>query len=150
MIKATGRNTTDDPVLMLGLSRNNTQALLDGRPIRITAAELVTMGLPGTMDVVIVAGETEGSIARTLGLTLPEPEPGERIEVPYEAADLTPAMRFTRDENAALLAVVAAGVVNLQHAHEVSGLPKDKLWTVLNSLRTLFAENGYAFERRKG
>lgn len=62
---------------------------------------------------------------------------------------MTPPIAFSREENAALLAAVSGAVVSLEHAHEVSGLPKDRLWSLLNSLRTLFAENGYAFERQR-
>jgi uncharacterized protein YbjT (DUF2867 family) len=73
VIKARGQSPSGDPVLLLGLSRGNTEALHEGRPIRITAAELVTMGLPGTMDLVLVAGETEELIAANLGVESPSP-----------------------------------------------------------------------------
>ena len=72
----------------------------------------------------------------------------DHYEQGFQHLEMTPALAFTREENAALLAATSGAVTSLEHAHEVSGLPKDHLWKLLNSLRTLFAENGYALERR--
>lgn len=63
-----GRLTQSDgkPALLIGLSRENCARLLLGLPIHIKAAELAELGLPDGMDVMVVAGETEGSIAKSL------------------------------------------------------------------------------------
>lgn len=37
------------------------------------------MGLPATMDVVVMAGQTEAQIAADLGVTMSEPQPGDRL-----------------------------------------------------------------------
>lgn len=78
MIKAHG--TRDGkPVLLLGLSRANVERLLTDQPIVIEAAELEAMGLPA-VQVVILAGETEASIAGMLGAAPLQPEvPGQRF-----------------------------------------------------------------------
>lgn len=61
--------------------------------------------------------------------------------------DSTPPLSFTREENAALLASVSASLQLLEEAEESVGLPRGSAWTVLNSLRTVFAENDQAFDR---
>jgi hypothetical protein len=62
MIKATsvlnGRRA-----VILGLSRKNTEALLEGKPMKIDLAEL---GMPEAGVVFIVGGETEQSIQAEL------------------------------------------------------------------------------------
>lgn len=58
MIKATGRTPDGDTVLILGLSRLNTERLLDGKPIKVDGLDV---GLPG-IQVVLVGGETEQAI----------------------------------------------------------------------------------------
>lgn len=63
-------------------------------------------------------------------------------------AQLTPPISFTAEENAALLASVSASIQALEQAEERAGIPHGRAWVTLNSLRTLFAENGYAFERQ--
>jgi hypothetical protein len=64
MIKATGR-AGNAPLLILGLSRQNVEHLMAGRPIHIPATEIVTMGLP-SMTVAVIYGETEQEIAEAL------------------------------------------------------------------------------------
>lgn len=61
--------------------------------------------------------------------------------------DMTPPCAFTREENAALLASVSAALDLLSAAEDRAGIPHGRAWSTLNSLRTLFAENGYTFER---
>ena len=61
---------------------------------------------------------------------------------------LTPAMQFSRLENSALLASVSAALQQLEAAQDAAGLARSSTWELLNSLHTLFAENGYAFERQ--
>lgn len=69
--------------------------------------------------------------------------------VPDESTDdMTVPMAFTREENAALLTVTSASLQQIEQAEERAGLDRGRSWQILNSLRTLFAENGYAFERR--
>ena len=58
MIKATGRTGDGDVLLLLGLSRLNTERLLAGQPIRVHGTDV---GLPG-LQVVIIGGETEGTM----------------------------------------------------------------------------------------
>lgn len=60
---------------------------------------------------------------------------------------MTPPVTFTAEENAALLASVSASLQQLEAAEDRAGLPHGSAWVLLNSLRTLFAENGNAFER---
>jgi len=62
MIKAVARGGDGKPLLILGLSRKNTELLLDGRPISI---EL--MGLIGKeATVLLMAGETEEAMHEQL------------------------------------------------------------------------------------
>lgn len=78
MIKARGEKD-GKPVLLIGLSRVNTKRLHLGQPIVIDADELESMGLPA-MQVVILAGETEASMAAMLGQMPLQPEvPGQRF-----------------------------------------------------------------------
>lgn len=63
--------------------------------------------------------------------------------------DLTPPLCFTREENAVLLASVSASLQQVEEAEKRAGIPHGRAWATLNSLRTLFAESEYAFERRK-
>ena len=81
MIKARGSTVGGNPILVLGLSRNNITSLQEGRPIHITAAELVSMGLPPSMEIMVMAGDTEQSIAASLGMAIDEPQPGQRTRV---------------------------------------------------------------------
>lgn len=64
-------------------------------------------------------------------------------------SELTPALSFTRLENAALLASVSASLQLLEEVEVRAGIPHGSAWATLNSLRTLFAENAYAFERNE-
>lgn len=64
MIKFSGTNRdTNTPLLGIGLSRANCEALLAGRPIRFS-----TLGMEGlpTVEILIMAGETETTMAREL------------------------------------------------------------------------------------
>jgi hypothetical protein len=54
--------TSNGATLLLGLSRENCNRLLDDKPILITSAMLVELGLPGVTEIVLVAGETEEQI----------------------------------------------------------------------------------------
>lgn len=74
MIKAVISGGDNTPILVLGLSRENCARLLLGLPIHIKAAELAEMGLPADMDVMVIAGETEASIAKQLGAMPLQPE----------------------------------------------------------------------------
>lgn len=72
MIKARGEKD-GRPVLLLGLSRANVERLQADQPIVISADELEAMGLPA-VEVVILAGETEATIAAQLGALPLQPE----------------------------------------------------------------------------
>lgn len=64
MIKFSGTDReTKVPLLGIGLSRANCEALLAGRPIRFS-----TLGMDGlpTIEVIVMAGETETSMAQEL------------------------------------------------------------------------------------
>lgn len=74
MIKARGEKD-GRPVLLLGLSRANVERLQADQPIVISADELEAMGLPA-VQVVILAGETEATIAAQLGAMPLQPEVG--------------------------------------------------------------------------
>ena len=56
LTKATG---SGEQLVILGLSRLNCEKLLEGRPIHI---ELSLLGLPTTLEVLLVGGETEEAI----------------------------------------------------------------------------------------
>lgn len=59
------------PTVFLGLSRRNTELLLEGKPIRVRLSEL---GMPTDVIVVVLAGETEQDIVKTLeaaGMKMP-------------------------------------------------------------------------------
>lgn len=76
MIKGTG-NRNGTPVLLLGLTKENTTRLHDDKPILISAKEMIEMGFP-PMEIAIVAGETEASISKALGGLPLQPEvPGQ-------------------------------------------------------------------------
>lgn len=62
MIKATGRTGDGDALLLLGLSRANTERLLNGDPIKVYGQDI---GMP-SLVVVIVGGETEAAIQADL------------------------------------------------------------------------------------
>jgi hypothetical protein len=62
-------------MLMLGLSRGNTERLLDGKPIPVELKEL--LGIDAVL--VIVGGETEDAIAR--GIARDAEEAGAAVEV---------------------------------------------------------------------
>jgi hypothetical protein len=64
MIKATGSTQHGVPLLILGLSRENTRRLHDGQPIRIRV-DHVDPRLP-TLEVVLMAGDTEESLTAAL------------------------------------------------------------------------------------
>ncbi len=74
MIKSKGTSADGRPFLIFGLSRINTERLLQGDPIPIDTEAL---GLPGGPHILIMAGETEEDILNTLRqhVTLPEPQP---------------------------------------------------------------------------
>lgn len=78
MLKGRGSRDGDEtPILLLGLSRENTAHLHEGRPIIISAADMVGMGFPA-IEVTIMAGETEASLSQSLGGLPLQPEvPGQ-------------------------------------------------------------------------
>ena len=82
MIKAIGQGASGQRLLILGLSRKNTELLLAGRPISVDLRSL--MGLEAT--VLLIAGETEEDLVRqlreaagtTVEVEVNGPEPRER------------------------------------------------------------------------
>lgn len=72
MIKALGKDGNGRTALFLGLSRKNTERLLQGKPIVVRLDELDAT-LPG-MDVVLLGGETEADITEDLRSIGPLPE----------------------------------------------------------------------------
>lgn len=58
MFKAAGETRQGEPFLLIGLTEENVKRLKDGKPIPITAAELVVLGLP-PMVIGIVYEATE-------------------------------------------------------------------------------------------
>lgn len=64
MIKAVTTTTDGRPAVFLGLSRENTTRLHEGKPIVVRLREL-HLGLPD-LDVMLIAGETEDDIAEDL------------------------------------------------------------------------------------
>ena len=62
---------------------------------------------------------------------------------------LTVPISFTEEENAALHTAVSLALLRLEETGGFGVLKPDKMWTVLNSLQTLFAENGYAFQKQR-
>lgn len=75
MIKASAVGKGGKPLLLLGLSRKNTELLLDGKPISIELKGLI--GLEAT--VLLIAGETEGAMLSQLRSLM---GPGTRFEGP--------------------------------------------------------------------
>jgi|GEM_PF-2063056 len=73
MIKASAKGGDGKPLLILGLSRKNTEMLLAGRPISVELKAFT--GLVGT--VLLMAGETEQDIMRELS---PLMGPDTRVE----------------------------------------------------------------------
>lgn len=63
MIKATFTTSAGKHGLIIGLSKRNTERLLEGKPIHFTMAEI---GNPDIDSIVIVAGETEAKILSDL------------------------------------------------------------------------------------
>jgi hypothetical protein len=61
MIKLAGRTGLGEPLLILGLSRENITRLTEGQPIHVDPREMQQLGLPG-ITVVIHFGETERAI----------------------------------------------------------------------------------------
>lgn len=61
MIKARGTTSAGRGLLIIGLSRTNTERLLENMPIRFAGEEF---GFDG--DVIILGGETEADIAEDL------------------------------------------------------------------------------------
>lgn len=65
MIKATGQDGEGNPLLILGVTRENVTRMIAGKPIRVTAAEMVTMGL-APVELIIHYGPTEKAIMQEL------------------------------------------------------------------------------------
>jgi hypothetical protein len=74
MIKARATGKDGKPIFILGLSRGNTDLLLQGKPIAIDSS---MYGIPNGPHIFILGGETEAAIQAELAkhLTLPEPQP---------------------------------------------------------------------------
>lgn len=74
MLKAVGKGSDGRPMMILGLSRRNTEMLLEGRPILVHTADY---GIPGGLHIALLGGETEEAIQAEMAkhLTLPEPVP---------------------------------------------------------------------------
>ena len=69
MIKATGATADGTPLLVLGLSAENTRRLHAGQPISVRA-DHVDPRLPA-LEVLLVAGDTEGAIAAEFRAAFP-------------------------------------------------------------------------------
>ncbi len=65
MIKAAAPGKDGARVLLLGLSRSNTDRLAAGKPIIINAVEMVAMGFPA-MTIALLGGETEDAIVEEI------------------------------------------------------------------------------------
>jgi hypothetical protein len=78
VIKASANTADGTPLLVIGLSRVNTEKLLDGQPIAFDTDQL---GLP-RLQVLIIGGESEQSISEDLAVHLPNlPQPGRAVVV---------------------------------------------------------------------
>lgn len=71
MIRALGRTGDGRPLLLIGLSAENTRRLMDDQPIAFNTTEMAEAVVPGMavlpdIQVIIVAGETETDIVTTL------------------------------------------------------------------------------------
>jgi hypothetical protein len=68
MMKARTKTKDGRPLILLGLSRLNTERLHKGLPIKIDLQDPAPKGLemPGGAVIFIMAGETEGAIAEEL------------------------------------------------------------------------------------
>lgn len=64
MVKGKGTYSNGLPFILLGLSRKNTELLLEGKPIIVKAADVAL-----THDIILVGGETEGDIVKELNET---------------------------------------------------------------------------------
>jgi len=65
MMVAGGQNSTGERVLLLGLTRENIEELIKGRPIRVTN-ETHGRVVPDGVSVGIVYGETKADLLRIL------------------------------------------------------------------------------------
>ena len=68
MIKALAHDDQGRPVIILGLSRKNTEELLKDRPIPV---DLTMFGIEGGGRILIIAGETEEAMAAQLDTIKP-------------------------------------------------------------------------------
>ena len=64
MIKAVGIKDGKS-ILIVGLSRNNVELLMQDQPVHIRPQEMAEMGLP-EMSIVLLFGETEEAIANDI------------------------------------------------------------------------------------
>jgi hypothetical protein len=60
-----GRTTSGAPVILLGLSRENVDRLMDDQPIRVNLAEITGHALPA-LWVALMGGETDEDIRKQL------------------------------------------------------------------------------------
>lgn len=67
MIKAVLDNRDGSRTVLLGLSRENINRLFQDKPIKVDLAEL---GLPTTLSIVLIGGETEGAILNDIKAAL--------------------------------------------------------------------------------
>lgn len=74
MLKALARGSDGRPMMILGLSRRNTELLLEGKPILVDTSNY---GIPGGPHIVLLGGETEETIQAEMAqhLKLPDPTP---------------------------------------------------------------------------
>ena len=135
------------PTLLLGLSRENVTRLLDDKPIVVSGQELTEMGLPAAMEVLVIGGETEGTMSAQLGgLNLTPEVAGQKFVLKGSLNDppgrLSPPVQLTLNE---VNAVTASLVGSCDLVAGQSGR-NNEAWILLNSLRTLFAEMGYGMD----
>jgi len=74
MIKARGKTQDGRDIIILGLSRENVNKLLEDQPIWV---DTEAMGIPGGMHIAILGGETEEAIHADLSKHLKLPQPGD-------------------------------------------------------------------------
>lgn len=68
MIKALGRTKDGRRLVVLGLSRQNCELLLEGKPIKVETPDL---GIVDGPTIMLCAGETEESLEKTFAEFIP-------------------------------------------------------------------------------
>jgi hypothetical protein len=72
MLKALAKGSDGRPIMILGLSRRNTELLLEGKPIMVDTSNF---GIPGGPCIVLLGGETEQAIQAEMAKHMKLPEP---------------------------------------------------------------------------